>query len=85
MSRAEREKTASKDTQIGAQPEKCPVTPSTAAVVHPTVLATPELSRSVFAPALADPNGVVQTESKRRISRDRSRQKRGPPVLLTNL
>jgi hypothetical protein len=32
-----------------------------------------------FEPPFAHPAGVVQTESKWRIARDRSRQKRGPP------
>ncbi len=84
VSMADGEKTASRDTQVSAPPEKCPFAPHAALAVHPTALATLELSASLFSPALADPKGLVRTESKRRISRDRSRQKRGPPV-LTNL
>jgi hypothetical protein len=40
-------------------------------------------SASVLASLVTHPAGVAQTESKWRISHDRSRQKRGPPSLLS--
>ena len=63
--------------------ERCPFCP--AAVIsghrHET-LAGPPL-QAFFEPGYSHPSGAVQTECKRRISLDRSRQKRGPPTLLS--
>jgi hypothetical protein len=60
--------------------ERCPYgaksVPSTS---HPDwSLAT---AQAVFAGVVAHPAVTPQTESKRRISSDRSRQKRGPPAI----
>jgi len=41
---------------------------------------TPQTSQAVFAGIVAHPAVAPQTESKRRVSADRSRQKRGPPA-----
>jgi len=68
--------------QIGALGQKCPYSPRAVAATHPTLLA-PGTSAAVIAAIVSHPTGIAQTESKRRISQDRSRQKRGPPSLLS--
>jgi hypothetical protein len=62
-------------------PEKCPFAP--AALVGGPHLTALDVSpgQIFFAGLLSHPSISAQTESKRRISRDRSRQKRGPPSL----
>jgi hypothetical protein len=65
--------------QFGAPAEKCPYFPSASVAPHNELL-TPPIRVAVFASLAVHPSGVAQTESMRRISRDRSRQKRGPPV-----
>ena len=67
-------------TQIDGPIEKCPYCPGAMPAVHPSVFGPPT-SAVVFASLISHPAGVAQTESKRRISGDRSRQKRGPPSL----
>ncbi len=63
-------------------PETCPYCPGSIAPTYTDVLAV-SVAEATFASLVNHPSGVAQTESKRRISRDRSRQKRGPPA--TNL
>jgi hypothetical protein len=46
--------------------------------VHPDW--TPDTTDAVFAGLISHPSQVAQTESRYRISADRSRQKRGPPA-----
>jgi hypothetical protein len=79
MSKAERSQLASRDPQFRAPAEKCPYDPATVAVIHGSVF-VPPTSQAIFAAVIAHPAVVAQTESKLRISRDRSRQKRGPPL-----
>jgi hypothetical protein len=71
-------------TQAGAQfsapAEKCPYCPSAVVAAHSELLALP-VGSAVFASIVSHPAGVAQTESMWRISRDRSRQKRGPPAI----
>ena len=69
-------------TRIAAPPEKCPYRPSSLAAAHPQ---TPTLSSSAtyVAFALHEPSPAAQAECLRRISFDRSRQKRGPPSLVS--
>ena len=61
--------------------ERCPYgaksVPSTS---HPDW--TLDTAQAVFAGVVAHPAVAPQTESKRRISADRSRHKRGPPASL---
>ena len=59
---------------------RCPYCPRLAAVYHPLPLAGPP-AQSIFAALVSHPAGFAQTQSRLRISRDRSRQKRGPPSL----
>src|SRR5260370_41797940 len=60
--------------------ERCPYCPSAVATVHPNLLA-PGISAALYASLVRHPAGAAQAESKHRISRDRSRQKRGLPTL----
>lgn len=67
-------------TQFSPPAEKCPYYPSALVPAHSELLALP-VADAVCASLVSHPAGVVQTESMWRISRDRSRQKRGPPAL----
>jgi hypothetical protein len=66
--------------QLTAPPMKCPYSPDAVVSVHTSTLALSASSASLITLA-SHPAGVAQTESKWRISRDRSRLKRGPPAL----
>lgn len=68
-------------TGFSRLPEKCPYCPGAIVAEYSGVLAAPA-SAAIFASLVSQPTGIAQTESKRRISRDRSRQKRGPPADL---
>ena len=67
-------------TQFSTPAEKCPYYPSALVPAHSELLALP-VADAVYASLVSHPVGVAQTESMWRISRDRSRQKRGPPTL----
>jgi hypothetical protein len=62
--------------------EKCPYCPRTVATFHRDILAPPT-AQVIFAALAAHPAVVAQVESKLRIARDRSRQKRGPPASVS--
>lgn len=84
MSMAQRNKlVVSQDTQFKAPAEKCPFCPSSVAPAHPNLLVEPSLAAAIFGDLVSHPAGFAQTEAKRRISRDRANQKRGPPTLTT--
>ncbi len=78
----ERSQLASHDPQFQAPVEKCPYCPAIIAVVHGDAF-VPPTAQAVFAGLIAHLAVTAQTESKLRISRSRSRQKRGPPVSLS--
>jgi hypothetical protein len=61
--------------------ERCPYAPSTAPKVRSEALSIP-VAQAIFAGLASHPAGAVHTESKRRISLDRARQKRGPPAIV---
>ena len=61
---------------------KCPYAPGMVVVTHPNLLSVSP-SRALFAALVSHPCGIAQTESKWRIARERSRQKRGPPSLIS--
>ncbi len=63
-----------------APPERCPYCPASVATAHVQETLIPAPAQAFSAQGLSDPSGTVQSECKRRISRDRSRQKRGPPI-----
>lgn len=58
--------------------ERCPYSPTIPTTPHVDFSA--DAAREVVCAAIVShPSGVVQSEARRRISFDRSRQKRGPP------
>jgi hypothetical protein len=67
--------------KLSALPERCPYSPSMVANGHTNPVAG-VASASIFASVVSHPTGQAQAESKRRISRGSSRQKRGPPTLI---
>ncbi len=71
---------AGQSPRLQAPAARCPYCPRLAAVYHPLPLAAPP-AQSIFAALVSHPAGFAQTQSRLRISRDRSRQKRGPPSL----
>jgi hypothetical protein len=79
MSMAQRTVAKKSGTHVGAPPEKCPYCPSSVATSGHSPLALAAAS-SVLGTLDSLPTVISQTESKWRISRDRSRQKRGPPL-----
>jgi hypothetical protein len=78
MRMVERTVAKTSGTQVGAPPEKCPYCPSSVATSGHRPLALVDTA-SVLGTLETLPTVIAQTESKWRISRDRSRQKRGPP------
>lgn len=81
MSMAERSQLGSRDPQFQLPVEKCPYCPTALAAVHGNAF-VPPIAQAVFAGLVAHPAVAAQTESKLRISRNCSRQKRGPPTLF---
>lgn len=67
--------------RVGALRARCPRCPGVPAPAHSVGLSLQRAERISVSP-MSHPTGVAQTESKRRMSLDRSRQKRGPPVGL---
>jgi hypothetical protein len=65
---------------VSAPLEKCPYCPSMLTAQHSHDMLFVSSAQAVFASFGNPAAAVAQTESKRRISRDRSRQKRGPPA-----
>lgn len=59
--------------------EKCPYYPKMVTVLRSDLYTAPTAG-AVFASWIGHPAGTAQTDAKRRISRDRSRLKRGPPT-----
>lgn len=59
--------------------ERCPYCPASTVEPHAKQTLIVPVPTSMLTAMLCYSAGVVQTESKRRISLDRSRQKRGPP------
>lgn len=72
---------AQQGERISMVAEKCPYAPAVPAAAHLSLFAAP-LSAGVFAELVHHPAIHEQTHAKYRISRDRSRQKRGPPSLI---
>jgi hypothetical protein len=73
---------ASKTAGMSAPPEKCPYSQHSLGAVHLQVF-TPEATAMHSVIALQEASAAEQAECLRRISFDRSRQKRGPPSLLS--
>jgi hypothetical protein len=69
-------------TRVGTRPDPCPYRQRSLAASHLQTLASADTTTQ--APfALHAPSAAAQAECLRRISFDRSRQKRGPPSLLS--
>jgi len=67
-------------TALHAPEGACPYAPAVLAMLHHDTFAT--VTQTVIMTALQSHDAVIaQSESSLRISRDRSRQKRGPPIL----
>lgn len=79
MSLGERSQLAQHGPDFNSSPDKCPYCPGTVAATHADVLAV-SLSEGHCDFLVSHPSAVAQTEWKRRISLDRSHQKRGPPA-----
>lgn len=87
MSMGEREQLASsngassdsKGHRWKAPSERCPYCPASVADFSSHDAFVPSGEQAYGVDSFSHPTGAVQTESKRRIARDRSRQKRGPP------
>lgn len=62
--------------------ERCPFCPGSVSAAYHHEVGSTASTQPAFAYVAAHPLGPIQTESKRRVSRDRSRQKRGPPFSL---
>jgi hypothetical protein len=70
-----------KSVSIGIVAEKCPCTPAVPSAFHLIVFAPPD-NGAAFADLVSHPAIHAQTLAQYRISFDRSRQKRGPPILF---
>ncbi|MDE1161837.1 MAG: hypothetical protein PW792_07805 [Acidobacteriaceae bacterium] len=86
MSMAERSQMLSNKPQFSALQGKCPYCPANIVIGHqPSVLATLS-AQPVFLRFISRDEVIAHAESNRRISRERSRYKRGPPSsLLSNI
>ncbi len=82
MSMAERSGLLSDQSGFSAPLERCPYNPPALLSIHHSVGFVPPSGHAIYAGLVSHPSGVVQTECKRRISLDRARGKRGPPVSL---
>jgi len=78
MNMAERSQQAEGSAQYRSPVDKCPYCPQVVVISHVDSFLTPADSSDSVELA-SYPTGVAQTESRWRIARDRSRQKRGPP------
>jgi hypothetical protein len=69
--------------QVSAVPEKCPMFPRAAVVIRTQDHSlAPGAAAAFFSGLQSHPACHAQTEAQRRISLDRSHQKRGPPAVL---
>ncbi len=82
LSTRQRATASQSEMQMGVPLDKCPYFPRAFVASHPNLL-DPRISSFVFASLVSHPTGIAQTESRRRISCDRSRQKRGPPTSIS--
>lgn len=79
MTMAERHQLASRDPSFQGPSDKCPYCPTAVvALIHGKTF-MPAVALAIFGALISHPAIAPQTESKFRISDNRSRQKRGPP------
>lgn len=79
MSEEDASRLAQTKPYFTAPTEKCPYYPKAATALRSDRYAARTVE-AVFASLSRHPAGATQTDAKRRISRDRSRLKRGPPT-----
>jgi hypothetical protein len=79
LTRASGEDAAGAGSMLQAPLEKCPYYPASPAAFHQSQFGIAP-SQIIFAELLSHPAVHAQLESRQRISRSRSRQKRGPPA-----
>lgn len=82
MSMAERQEFAVGQHRFSAPAEKCPFAPTALLPAPHVPLFSPTLAQLFFAGMTGLIAIVAQADSLRRVSRDRSRHKRGPPALF---
>ncbi len=70
---------SSDHAHLSAPVAQCPYRPGIVPSPHLNLL-SPMTSAAIFAALVSHPSGSPQTASRRRIARDRSRLKRGPPA-----
>lgn len=80
---AQRSTSADERPSVASPMAKCPFCPEAVASGHTNLLGT-SAAGLTFAGLASHPAAIAQTESKRRIARDRSRQMRGPPEGLSS-
>lgn len=71
----------SQDRAFRAPAEKCPCCPASIAPVSHSDLFTAPTAQAIYASLISHPSGIAQTRSRWRIARERSRGKRGPPLV----
>ena len=81
MSMEERVQLASRESESWVPLDKCPYCPPAVFLWRHSDPGTPP-AVAIFAGLLSHPAVQTQTESKRRVARERSRHKRGPPSLI---
>lgn len=81
ISMVERGSTADREPHFASPKDKCPYSPTFVIGQHASPFGFPE-AHSTFVGLMSQPAVFAQAESMRRISRDRARQKRGPPAIL---
>ena len=72
---------SSRNSSVPTLWQKCP-SPVTPPAVSVLPSFTPSPSASIFAGVRRHPAAAAQVEARQRVSFDRSRQKRGPPVFI---
>ena len=80
MSAEQRGRMASHGPQFRAPVESCAYCPVRMMAYHSPTLAAP-VAQAVFAGVASQPAGTAQAESMWRVARERSRGKRGPPIV----
>jgi hypothetical protein len=80
MSAAERNRMWSQKTGLSAPLERCPYGPAAVKGIDHRVNFVPPRGQAVYAGFISHPTGLIQTECRLRISRDRAQGKRGPPT-----
>jgi hypothetical protein len=82
MLQAEKLQAATQDVRATAPVERCPFQQKSLGVAHHD-LSTSAVAATNTIALIQEPTAASQAECLRRISFDRSRQKRGPPVVLS--